>query len=104
MKTREECSGMLIKLRATSLASQFQKSVIVAGGQKGGDLLETEILDLASLEWQLGPSLPKGINNLNLGIVFFLYSILVLFKCISIFSAQNERKVYNKLHEKRKVL
>ena len=60
---------MLIKLRATSIASQFQKLVIVAGGQKGGDLLETEILDLASLEWQLGPSLPKGINNLNLGIV-----------------------------------
>lgn len=40
--------------------------VVVAGGygENGAPLAQTETLDLSSEEWQLGPPLPEGTNNL----------------------------------------
>ena len=38
----------------------FQKVVIVVGGSNDETIAETEVLDVASLEWQLGPKLPTG--------------------------------------------
>ena len=37
--------------------------VIVAGGDNGKGIQETEVLDFSSQEWQLGPNLPKGNNK-----------------------------------------